>query len=202
MIKMNWIGVCAALGACTGAVAAEDMSREFKLPLQLAAFEASPEAAAAAYARALSLLIQRSHGVDAGHASKPGKTRQVRFLDTPGTCTLRKAGFILRERADDKRHQVTLKTRSPDAGWVMQTRLDASNAKTRLEEDVSPPLEASLSRSATLTLKGAAPASLAAASELFPVLAGLGSGTGGGWADRHANRRGVVGRQRGLGVLL
>jgi len=173
MIQMNWIGVCAVLGACTGAAAAEDLSREFKLPLQLAAFEASPEAATAAYARALSRLIQRSHGVDAGDASKPDKTRQVRFLDTPGTCTLRKAGFILRERADDKRRQVTLKTRSPDSSWVMQTRLDTPNAKSKLEEDISAPLEARLSRSATLALKGAAPASLEAASGLFPVLTTL-----------------------------
>lgn len=169
------LATCAAT-AC-GLAGAESLSREYKLPLQNAAF-ADVGAAGPLYAQAFAAAVQAAHGVAVDATAKAERARQVSFLDTPGSCALRKAGFILRLREDDKRRQLTLKTRSADATWVRATRLDAAGAKNKLEEDVSAPGRGQLSRSSSLQLKGAdaAPADLAAAAARWPVLQALPAG--------------------------
>jgi hypothetical protein len=148
------------------------MSREFKLPLQEAPFaKGSVDGAANAWAGAFAAMVQKTNGVTIKGAAEFDKEREVRFLDTPGNCTLRTGGYILRERVIRQDYRLTLKTRSRDEAWVRATSIDAPGAATKLEEDVSPPADGKLSRAATLRLvPRQAPKSLAQAAELFPAL--------------------------------
>lgn len=171
MKKLFALALAAALPLA--ALADEPMSREFKLPLNEAPFlQGNVDAAANRWAAAFAPLVQKSFGVAIKGTAEFDKEREVRFLDTPGTCALRANGYILRERVLRQDYRLTLKTRSSDAAWVRATPIDAPGAVTKLEEDVSPPADGKLSRSATLRLvPRQAPKSMADAAQLFPALA-------------------------------
>lgn len=174
-MKLKLIALALTAALPLAAQADETMSREFKMPLVQAPFEKGDgEAGVDAYAKALVEIIKKTQGVEVRAKSELDKDREVRFLDTPGTCSLRKAGFILRERQERRDVRLTLKTRSNDAAWVRATRIDAPDAKTKLEEDINPPADGKLSRSATLKIvPRQAPGSMADAASLFPSLKDL-----------------------------
>jgi hypothetical protein len=171
-MKRTLIALALAAALPLAALAGEPMSREFKLPLQQAPFaKGSMDDAATAYAQSFAALVQKSQGVEIRGKAEYDKEREVRFLDTPGSCALRGGGFILRERIHRQDYRVTLKTRSSDEAWVRATRLDAPDATAKLEEDVVPPADGKLSRSATIRIvPRQAPKTLAQAAELFPAL--------------------------------
>ena len=164
------LALLAALPAA--AQVSEPMSREFKLPLLEAPFaKGGVDEAANAYAKAFAALVQKAQGVEIRPRAEFDKEREVRFLDTPGACTLRSGGFILRERVYRQDYRVTLKTRSADEAWVRATRLEGPEASVKLEEDVVPPGTGKLSRSATVRIvPRQAPRTLAQAAEMFPAL--------------------------------
>lgn len=171
-MKRTLVALLLAAALPLAARADEPMSREFKLPLQQAAFgKGSMDDAAGDYAKAFAALVGKTHGVEIRGRAEYDKEREVRFLDTPGSCALRGGGFILRERVFRQDYRVTLKTRSADEAWVRATRIDAPDAAVKLEEDVVPPADGKLSRSATLRIvPRQAPKTLAQAAELFPAL--------------------------------
>lgn len=168
--KLIVLALAAALPLA--AQAGETMSREFKMPLVHAAFEKGDgEAGVQAYTQVFLATVSKSFGESVRGSAELDKDRQVRFLDTPGSCSLRKAGFILRERQARRDVRLTLKTRSADEAWVRATRIDAPDAKTKLEEDINPPADGKLSRSATLKIvPRQLPTTLGEAAELFPAL--------------------------------
>jgi hypothetical protein len=171
-MKRTLIALVLAAALPFAALADEPMSREFKLPLQEAPFaKGSVDGAANAWAGAFAAMVQKTNGVAIKGAAEFDKEREVRFLDTPGSCNLRAGGYILRERVVRQDYRLTLKTRSADAAWVRATAIDAPGAATKLEEDVSPPADGKLSRSSTLRLvPRQAPKTMAQAAELFPAL--------------------------------
>ncbi len=174
-MRSTAIALALALALPLAAPASEPMSRELKLPLAHAPFEKGDiEEAIKAYAQSFAALVKQTQGVEIAARAKLDKDRQVRFLDTPGSCALRAGNFILREREARRDYRLTLKTRSDDEAWVRATRIDAPDAKAKLEEDVVPPANGKLSRSATLRLvPRQAPATLAEAAALFPALKGI-----------------------------
>lgn len=174
-MKLKLIALALSAALPLAAQADESMSREFKMPLVQAPFEKGDGAGGVeAYARALVEIIKQTQGVEVRAAVEFDKDREVRFLDTPGSCSLRKGGYILRERQERRDLRLTLKTRSDDAAWVRATRIDAPDAKSKLEEDINPPADAKLSRSATLKLvPRQAPGSMGDAATLFPALKDL-----------------------------
>ena len=171
--KLIVLALAAALPLA--AQAGETLSREFKMPLVHAVFEKGDgEAGVQAYTQIFLATVSKSFGVSVRGDAELDKDRQVRFLDTPGSCSLRKAGFILRERQERRDVRLTLKTRSADEAWVRATRIDAPDAKTKLEEDINSPADGKLSRSATLKIvPRQLPATLVEAAELFPALKGF-----------------------------
>lgn len=171
-MKRALISLALAAALPVAAQTPEPMSREFKLPLVQTEFaKGSLDDAANAYAKSFAAALQKSQGVDSRGRAEYEREREVRFLDTPGECALRAGGYILRERVLRQDYRLTLKTRSPDEAWVRATRLDAPEASTKLEEDIVPPADGKLSRSATLRLvPRQAPKTLAQAAELFPAL--------------------------------
>jgi hypothetical protein len=168
------LALLAALPAAlpVAAQVGEPLSREFKLPLVHAPFaKGGIDEAASAYATSFAALVQKIQGVQIKGTAEFDKAREVRFLDTPGSCVLRGGGYILRERVFRQDYRLTLKTRSTDEAWVRATRIDAPEAAAKLEEDVVPPADGKLSRSATLRLvPRQAPKTLAQAADLFPAL--------------------------------
>ena len=171
-MKRALIALALAAALPLAAQASEPMSREFKLPLLQAPFEkGSLDEAAAGYARSFAALVQKTQGVEIKGKAEFDREREVRFLDTPGSCALRAGGYILRERIVRQDYRLTLKTRSADEAWVRATRIDAPEAAVKLEEDVVPPADGKLSRSATLRLvPRQAPKTVAQAADLFPAL--------------------------------
>ncbi|HOW49204.1 MAG TPA: hypothetical protein P5024_11860 [Burkholderiaceae bacterium] len=171
-MKRTLIAIALLAALPVAAQVSEPMSREFKLPLLEAPFtKASADEAANAYAKSFATLVMTTQGVEIRPRAEFDKEREVRFLDTPGTCALRGAGYILRERVYRQDYRVTLKTRSADEAWVRATRLDGPEASVKLEEDVVPPGTGKLSRSATVRIvPRQAPRTLAQAAELFPAL--------------------------------
>ena len=147
-MKRTLIALALAAALPFAALADEPMSREFKLPLQarLPSRRAAWTDAANAWAGAFAAMVQKTNGVTIKGAAEFDKEREVRFLDTPGNCTLRAGGYILRERVIRQDYRLTLKTRSKDEAWVRATSIDAPGAATKLEEDVSPPADGKLSR--------------------------------------------------------
>jgi hypothetical protein len=171
-MKRTLVALALAAALPLAAQADEPMSREFKLPLQQDAFaKGSIDGTATAYAQSFAALVKTAHGVEIRGKAEYDKEREVRFLDTPGSCVLRGGGYILRERIFRQDYRVTLKTRSTDEAWVRATRLDAPDATAKLEEDVVPPANGKLSRSATIRIvPRQAPKTMAQAAELFPAL--------------------------------
>jgi len=171
-MKLRLIALALTAALPLAALADEPMSREFKVPLVHGPFaKGSIDDAATAYAKSFAALVQKTQGVEIKGTAKFDKEREVRFLDTPGSCALRAGGYILRERVVRQDYRLTLKTRSSDEAWVRATRIDAPDAATKLEEDVVPPADGKLSRSATLRLvPRQAPKTVAQAAELFPAL--------------------------------
>lgn len=154
---------------------AEEMSREFKVPLKMAQF-ADADAARAQYAAQWAEWIQRTQGVAVAPKLKLDKSRAVQFLDVRGSCDLRAAQFVLRVRDDDKgRQRLTIKTRSADAAWVRATDISAPGGAVKLEEDINPG-KSQLSRSVTVKLDkdDPVPSSIRTASRSLPALSRLG----------------------------
>jgi hypothetical protein len=106
--------------------------------------------------------------------------RTIVFLDTPD-LTLRRNGLVLRRRQGDEAPQYTLKCRSEDRYFAAGTDLAAAgglDADEKLEEDIAPPFRCRFSHSNTVTVEEGsggqeAPATLAEASSIFPVLGTL-----------------------------
>lgn len=172
MPQLFLIALTSVLTTSCLAAASEPMSREFKLSLDTAQF-AQQEAAARTYATRFKDLVKLHMGVEAGAEFRQEKARQVRYLDTPGSCKLARSGYILRERTDGGKRQLTLKLRHADSAHVMQARLAGTDAKSKLEEDVSPPMNGRLSRSASIRVPQA-PTLLGQAAAMFPILAAQG----------------------------
>ncbi|MBB5018435.1 hypothetical protein HNQ59_001724 [Chitinivorax tropicus] len=162
MAVLGWSSICA--------VKAEPLSREFKLPLLLAPFQAENlDRSIQEYARQFVLATEVELAAQTRGKVKKGKRRAIQFLDVPGQCTLQQAGYILRERWDAKRRVMTLKTRSADQTRVNQLHLGDGSAKGKLEEDISPPLDIKLSRSASINVDRT-PGSVEEAAGMFSIL--------------------------------
>jgi hypothetical protein len=78
----------------------------------------------------------------------------VRFYDSPGTCRLKNAGYMLRTRGDTAGGEVTLKFRSsrPSTAAATDVSGSVSGAKTKLEDDIMPPFKETFSHSITESL--------------------------------------------------
>jgi hypothetical protein len=166
-----------ALVACLCAVGlttaqAERMTREYKLDLDPHVFSAADPAAGIERIVRLVASAAADAGVKGSPVAEHAGTRSVRYYDVPGQCLLREGGWVLRERRDGKKGDLTLKLRLADRARVLATPLSARDkARMRLEEDVTPPATVWLSRSVTVARAQVAPLrSMQEAQAVFGVL--------------------------------
>ncbi|MBI1324483.1 hypothetical protein GC170_15040 [bacterium] len=112
-------------------------------------------------------------------------TRMARFLDTPD-FTFRRNGLLLRQRWGEGSSELTLKCRSEDLFLAFGTDVTPAKGlagKAKFEEDIAPPFLSRFSHSATVAglvsdkpgKPPKAPATVADAEEVFPVIGTLSS---------------------------
>lgn len=153
-------------------------SREYKLLVRHEPFTGPSEAAKAVWDEieeaASTLATLRAKG-----SFEKKKARRVLFLDTPDH-TIRRNGFVLRQRGANGETDFTLKCRSEDRYFAAGADVRAAKglkAEPKLEEDIAPPFVCRFSHSATICPNGGGPRktpkSLEEAAGLFPVLGGL-----------------------------
>ncbi len=155
-------------------VMAAPASREYKLILDSGALKSEQAAdIAAKVERTLQNLAGEKLSMVSRGKTVRDKSRTVRFIDTPGDCLLRQAGLIVRDRGDEKKRAVTLKLRGRGSeDWARHWQL-------KEEEDVTPPLQVTSSRSLSSKIPVATPLkTVADLLEYFPALAGLKLPTG------------------------
>ncbi|MBS1210108.1 MAG: hypothetical protein H6R19_2506 [Proteobacteria bacterium] len=111
-----------------------------------------------------------AHGATVNGHFKVRKHRDVVFFDSPASCVLRRAGWILRARGDaGRKRELTLKLRG-DAGLPEDAALRSTrDVAFKQEEDVSPPATVVPSYSWSRQSRHAI-LSLQDARALFPVL--------------------------------
>lgn len=125
---------------------ATEQGSEYKLMLDPKQFTGDEEQAKARVAAYWSELKER---IQAAPVSRPvsgelvfHKQRTVIFYDVPGSCELKQAGYVLRERIDrDDDRELTLKYRSADrkAAISKQVAGNHKKAETKFENDVTAP---------------------------------------------------------------
>ncbi len=150
-------------------------AREYKLMLNHRWFQA-PEAAVASLWTELRELAE-SLDFEAKGEFKPGDSRTIEFFDT-ADFSLHRAGFVLRQRIENDKAELTLKMMSPDPYIASGTEIAVSERhafETKFEEDIGPPWCSRFSRSATVELAsnevlGHDTVTLADAAKFYPGL--------------------------------
>lgn len=154
------------------------VSREYKIMLRPALFRGA-EKPLVAHARALWRDVASKAGPAAlgraGDLSRIKVRRLITFHDTP-KFRLNDASYIFRERRAEveSRREITLKFRHPDRflAQARQMQANASDAKTKFEEDIKAPFVSLYSFSTTVAIDASAAfTKVGDVSRLFPDLA-------------------------------
>lgn len=170
--------VCACIAA--NGVQAERMTREYKIDLDPAQFSPTNPGSDIRRIAAIVARAARDSGATLGDKREAIEHQTVRYYDVPHQCSLRDAGWVLRERIEGAKRELTLKLRRADRAAVIATTVQARGKKsrTKLEEDITPPDHVWLSRSATVDVdKTVALANAGEAVRIFPALSSLPAST-------------------------
>ncbi len=157
----HWLKIAAGTAAafvyvtCAAQAADALTSKEYKILLTPSLFDSQPLTVANQFLTDLKAKLKTTtfdRTVDGKFAEDERRT--VRFYDSPGTCRLKAAGYMLRTRGDGKDTEITLKFRSPSQSTAAATDVSGSvsGAKTKLEDDIVPPFKETFSHSTTETL--------------------------------------------------
>lgn len=151
-------------------------SREYKLLIDHEKFRAA-KSAVRTLADELDSTFEPLHWAVMKGKFDEAIRRRIIFHDTPDH-TLRRQGYVLRERLDEGLVELTLKCRSEDRYLAAGADVAAGSgldARKKLEEDIAPPFRVRYSHSATVSLseKSVSPASLGDAADFFPGLRAL-----------------------------
>lgn len=154
--SMLALALCASALSVQAASKAPEEGSEYKLmldPMQFTGDEETTKAKVTEYWNELKARIQdASPSRQVSGELTFNKQRTVMFYDVPGTCELRKAGYILRERVDaDGDRELTLKYRSPDRKVSASRKVAGKDpeAETKFEDDITASSKPVFSHSST-----------------------------------------------------
>jgi hypothetical protein len=153
-MKIAVVSSAALISGAFAAQAATDVlaSKEYKVLLTPSNFNAQPLTAANQFLSELKTNLKNA-GSDRTIDStfSDDEVRAVRFYNSPGTCRLKNAGYMLRTRGDTAGGEVTLKFRSssPSIAAASDVSASVSDAKTKFEDDIMPPFNETFSHSTT-----------------------------------------------------
>ncbi|MGC3962562.1 MAG: hypothetical protein QM803_04340 [Rhodocyclaceae bacterium] len=179
MSASRFIALVCACVAINGAQA-ERMTREYKIDLDPTQFSSVAPGNDIRRIAAIVAGAARDSGATLGDTYEAAERQTVRYYDVPDQCSLRNAGWVLRERVDGAKRELTLKLRQADRAAVIAAKVDArgKKSKTKLEEDVTPPDRVWLSRSATVEIdKTVTLDRMRDATKVFPALSSLPAST-------------------------
>ncbi|MFM0739658.1 hypothetical protein PQQ51_20645 [Paraburkholderia xenovorans] len=125
-------------------------SREYKVLLNPVAFESAPVDAANRFLTDLKASLA-ANGFDSTvkKSFSADNDRTVQYYDAPGTCAVKQAGYSMRERDDSSGRNIELKFGSPNQSTSANTDVSGSSskAKSKLEDDITPPSNQTYSHS-------------------------------------------------------
>nr|WKF60741.1 hypothetical protein HUO10_005263 [Paraburkholderia busanensis] len=154
MTKIRWhhAGTAALLCASTIAHAGTPSvgSREYKVLLNPVNFASQPADAANRFLTDLQASLA-ANGFDRTVTGSfaADNDRTVLYYDSPGTCAVKQAGYSMRERDDSSGRNIELKFGSPNQTTSAKTDVSGSSskAKSKLEDDITPPSNETFSHS-------------------------------------------------------
>lgn len=154
MTKIRWhhAGTVALLFASSVSHAGTPSvgSREYKVLLNPADFASQPAAAANRFLTDLQASLA-ANGFDRTVTGSfaTDNDRTVLYYDSPGTCAVKQTGYSMRERDDSSGRNIELKFGSANETMSAKTDVSGSSskAKSKLEDDITPPSNETFSHS-------------------------------------------------------
>ena len=163
MTKINWHHAAGVALFATALVAHDAFaktatvgSREYKVLLNPAAFASAPLDAANRFLTDLQASLA-ANGFDetVKKTFAADHDRTVLYYDSPGTCEVKAAGYSMRERDENGARQIELKFGSTTESTSANTDVtgSASDASSKLEDDITPTYHEQFSHSTSESLK-------------------------------------------------